>query len=456
MFLLSVYTLVCFLDALATAEVGYDDMPWYDRLSAFHFPTIAALDLGETEASILPTVRNSTANFVLIEFYAPWCPHCQYFAPEYERLAFAAQHQVGDELMVAKVDCVRYAGTCSKFSVDGYPTLLWGRREDWLSHKGLQEVRLADGSAEAAADWINVNSLLRIDLQQASQAEVAKMLEYEKGGDAARHMKGLQQTVADQWDMQLASVLLIRFSLTAHASSRRHMRALRDFVHLLSERFPEQLSTGSAEQGELTYAAPCRESLRQLHHELGALADHPGSPEFHPDALEARWQFCGTAWNDYGSKGWSGCRGTWPGNRGFTCGLWTLFHAITARGSDKTASSDTLIIRNAITQLFDCKDCRDHFLHIPWNPESTATRDDAQLWWWQAHNRVNARLERMEKQNGDGDPAFPKVQWPPSTVCPRCQGASPGLGFLRRRQPGHAWDKHEVVVFLRQFYGENL
>lgn len=34
--------------------------------------------------------------------------------------------------------------------------------------------------------------------------------------------------------------------------------------------------------------------------------------------------------------------------------------------------------------------------------------------------QVNGRLETQEKEGKDGDPAFPKQQWPPAHVCPLC------------------------------------
>ena len=57
----------------------------------------------------------------LVEFYAPWCPHCQHFAPSYERVA---EHFVGDQrVRVTAVDCVAHSDLCKQNKVHSYPTL---------------------------------------------------------------------------------------------------------------------------------------------------------------------------------------------------------------------------------------------------------------------------------------------------------------------------------------------
>mmetsp|Transcript_9213 Transcript_9213/g.33774 ORF Transcript_9213/g.33774 Transcript_9213/m.33774 type:complete len:437 (+) Transcript_9213:57-1367(+) len=57
----------------------------------------------------------------MVEFFAPWCGHCQRLAPEYKN---AAQSLAGKAKLGA-VDCTAAdgQGLCSKFGVQGYPTL---------------------------------------------------------------------------------------------------------------------------------------------------------------------------------------------------------------------------------------------------------------------------------------------------------------------------------------------
>jgi hypothetical protein len=52
--------------------------------------------------------------------------------------------------------------------------------------------------------------------------------------------------------------------------------------------------------------------------------------------------------------------------------------------------------------------------------------------------QVNRRLESLEKSSGEGDPAFPKRQWPPSELCPLCR--LPSLN----KKAAVTWNEEEV------------
>lgn len=137
------------------------------------------------------------------------------------------------------------------------------------------------------------------------------------------------------------------------------------------------------------------------------------------------------------------CKGSQQKFRGYTCGLWTLYHTLTVNAATLNMPMDGPQVLQAmhgyVKNFFGCTECATHF-------QAMATRnrlfdvkenDKAILWLWISHNEVNLRLA------GDitEDPEHPKIQFPSAVNCPEC------------RLTRGAWNLPAVYQYLQKVYG---
>ncbi|KAG9355288.1 hypothetical protein JZ751_000126 [Albula glossodonta] len=96
---------------------------------------------------------------MLVEFFAPWCGHCQKLAPEYE----SAATKLKGIVPLAKVDCTTNSETCSRFGVNGYPTLkIFRNGEEASSYDGPRSAGFFSGSdSEQLAEFQKAASAMR-------------------------------------------------------------------------------------------------------------------------------------------------------------------------------------------------------------------------------------------------------------------------------------------------------
>ncbi|KAF3646124.1 putative protein disulfide-isomerase A6 [Capsicum annuum] len=116
-------------------------------LALFFFSSVLADDVVVlTEENFEKEIGQDRA--ALVEFYAPWCGHCKKLAPEYEKLG--TSFKKAKSILIGKVDCDEHKSVCSKYGVQGYPTIQW-------FPKGSVEPKKYEGarSAEALAEFVN-------------------------------------------------------------------------------------------------------------------------------------------------------------------------------------------------------------------------------------------------------------------------------------------------------------
>ena len=59
---------------------------------------------------------------------------------------------------------------------------------------------------------------------------------------------------------------------------------------------------------------------------------------------------------------WRSCKGSVPERRGYTCGLWMLFHSLAARVTGPTGGALWMAaVRGFMRRFFQCSDCSKHF-----------------------------------------------------------------------------------------------
>jgi protein disulfide-isomerase len=78
----------------------------------------------ETTSNVVSLTHESFTPFVngealsLVEFFAPWCGHCQALEPHYEA---AATELLKEGIKLAKVDCTKEEVLCTENEISGFP-----------------------------------------------------------------------------------------------------------------------------------------------------------------------------------------------------------------------------------------------------------------------------------------------------------------------------------------------
>ncbi|KAF7636504.1 Sulfhydryl oxidase [Meloidogyne graminicola] len=140
------------------------------------------------------------------------------------------------------------------------------------------------------------------------------------------------------------------------------------------------------------------------------------------------------------------CRGSKSHLRGYTCGLWTIFHILTVQAYKERRDDPKFDpvkevlepIHQFVVQFLSCEVCSKNFDKMSKDDGllNVHKPEEVILWLWRGHNKVNKRLKGEPSE----DPMFPKQQFPSESICSDC-----------RNSDGN-FDEEKVLKLLLNYY----
>jgi thiol-disulfide isomerase/thioredoxin len=394
----------------------------------------------------------------VVEFYASWCGHCQHYKPHFVQLA----RDVNKERPVPfhAVPCPLHTEICKEQGIKGYPTIKFfkaGSAEGEIILKAAALPKYIIGKLSGVVK--------EKDHDHDHDHDQDPVQDQDQGGDPFfiknstgtapkmdKEVEKMLQGVAQKWkqktssentfhDATLSFDFAVRNSIfmTNDALDAKQAKVLRKWLELLNKSVPSTMRG-------------VKEDAAVLEHQFESIiASEANLLKYMPAKKEQ-------SWSEDCSRGVKG--------RGYTCGLWELFHTVTVgivqwniMAHDRMSTLDAAdILKDYIENYFTCDECRKNFSTIYdacqfqrcERLSSNESYDEIMkwkqlpLWLWETHNDVNVRLmneERVEK--GLGKATFEeeqKVRWPSKDDCSKC--------WL----DGGGWSEEEVYLYLRSHY----
>ena len=139
----------------------------------------------------------SETRFMMVEFYAPWCGHCQNFAPQYSEAARSLKDSQ-TEVKFAKLDATSQRETAEMMGIEGFPAFKLFRNGKPIDYSG-------ERSAAGMVEWIKKKVTIGIteitkpgELQYISEEEEIFLVAYaSRDSDVFRVLEEVRGEVED-------------------------------------------------------------------------------------------------------------------------------------------------------------------------------------------------------------------------------------------------------------------
>ena len=377
-------------------------------------------------------VRYRTKFSWVVDFYAPWCPHCQKFAPVFGEEA-GTFSVTSPDVKFGALDCVSFKTTCRKFGIKTYPTVVLFRKiGSSICTTDMKRSIVWHGNRTRG----ELSSWVAEKLDRRPPPGLSKQIRV-----VDRRIKSFKSHVpeipVEQQNLAAAVFFTFRNNIFYgnDTLAADDAKALRDWIELLERQMDDRDTIASLGRLRRSFFDSENLDLDRWNEVLSETRIFGRAPS-------------DSAWTPT-------CAGF---GHGYACVLWGLLHYLTMHTADSNALQTLLSIRSFVLRFFRCEDCQKHFeLASECLLASSAAdavdgtrtvrgghacdrspfdRRSAVLWLWELHNDVTVRVFSGQ---------HPRL-YPSRTSCEAC----------RATKDGTTWNEDRVYDFLQTMYSVSI
>ena len=163
--------------------------------------------------------------YLLVDFMAPWCGHCQQLAPEFLRAA----EELGDmqsDLRLAEVDVTQHSSVQAEYGIAGFPTLKWfvNGKESRLTVEARSAEELVAFCTKNTEDGpVASTEKLKLYLAQYPFVAVAYLR-----GEEGEHFEALSEAETEMTHLQFVYIINATISEEMNAAVPSIVSYVRD------------------------------------------------------------------------------------------------------------------------------------------------------------------------------------------------------------------------------------